>query len=119
MPYRNAGGHIFPHDVDAMDLMFLAVEKYPELHIVTCLNKTGKYMTLNRYEPTNACCYYLYTGNADPEIEFTDETSMEDWTDEEIAAREKAFKEFRESKYSPTQIAAVNFAIHAARKCEE
>lgn len=119
LPYRNAWGHIFPHDTDLMDLMFIAVEKHPELHIVTRLNKAGEFKTLNRYEPVNAKVHYLYTGNADPDIEFTDEFSIDDWTQEEIDAQERFLHEFRTKELSPIQVAAVNFAINAALKTSD
>jgi hypothetical protein len=110
MPYRNAAGHIFPNDVDLLDLMFMAVETHPELHVITVL-KDGR--TLNRYESENANVHYLYTGNADPEIEFTTEYRLDDWTSEEREESRKYFENFRNREFSPIEAAAVNFAINA------
>jgi hypothetical protein len=33
LPYRYAGGFIFPYDEDSVELMLLAVEKFPEIHV--------------------------------------------------------------------------------------
>ena len=113
LPFRNAGGHIFPDDEDLVDLMLIAVEKHPELHIVTCLDENGGYMTLNRYEPENAEAYYLHSGDSDPEIEFTDEVSLHDWTDEEIEEGQRRFERARNHKFTVVEMAALNFSIQA------
>jgi hypothetical protein len=110
LPYRNAGGFIFADDDDLVDSMLAAVERHPELHVVTYL-KGG--WVLNRYESENANVYYLYFGNADPEIEFSTEYRLDDWTQEELEKCEKWLEEFRNRKTTVEEVAAVNFALNA------
>jgi hypothetical protein len=116
LPYRNAAGHIFPDDTDAVDLMLIAVEKHPEIHIVTHLTKDANYLILNRYESHNARVHYLMTGNADPEIQSTQEVSLEDTFEEDHEGWEKFLEEFRTAEYTPVQIAAINFAMNSMLK---
>lgn len=110
LPYRNACGHIFPRDVDLVERMLEAAEKYPDVHVVTELNNGW---TVNRYQADNARCYYLYKGDADPELEFTNEFTLDDFTAEEIVASQKRDEEFSNRERKPVEIAAVNFAINA------
>lgn len=116
LPYRNAAGHIFPMDQDAVDLMLIAIENHPELHVVTHLNKTRDYQILNRYESEDARVHYLYTGNPDPEIVFTNEFRIDDWTEKELEAGQRWLNEVSKREYTPLEIAAVNFAVHVKIK---
>lgn len=110
LPYQNAAGHIFPRDIDLVERMLDAVEIYSDIHVVTSF-RDGT--LVNRYATGNVSSYHLYRGNADPTIEFTAEFSMDDWTAEEIAAGEKRNKEFRNRDFTPLEIAAINFGLHA------
>lgn len=116
MPYKNAGGHIFPRDIDLVEQMLDVAERCADVHVVTYF-KDGR--VANRYETENVSAYYLFTGNADPDIEFTTEFTMDDFTAEEIAASAKRDEEFRNRKFTPVEVAAINFAMNALLSREE
>jgi hypothetical protein len=107
---------IFAHQEDAIDLMLLAVEKFPEIHVVTQLNERGHFRLVNYYEPTDADAYYLYRGNPDPDIEFTEEFRIDDWSAEELEAMKDLEREEAARPLSTEQIAAINFAMNALLK---
>jgi hypothetical protein len=111
LPFRNAIGFIFPEDEDLVDLMFVAVERHPELHIVTNLDASEDYRIVNIYEPKNADTFQLYTGDPDPEIGFSQEFSLDDWTAEQRAEGKRRFQELGR-ELTTTQIVALNYAIH-------
>ena len=108
LPYRNAAGHIFPEDLDLVDMMQVVVEQHPELHIVTYLENGH---VVNYYETKDAWVYYLCAGNADPGIEFTEEYRYEDSTPEERERWQDFIAEWRDKPYSSEEISAINFAI--------
>lgn len=110
LPYRNGAGHIFPNDPDLVEMMLDAAERHSDVHVVTEL-KNG--WCVNRYEPNNADAHYLFTGNADPEIEFSKEFSNDDFSDEEIAELERQNAEFRTREFTPVELAAISFAFDA------
>jgi hypothetical protein len=67
MPYTNAGGILAERfNAGILDLMHVAVERYPEIHPVSFMRDGRVY---NRYLE-EAYFYILYFGNNNPEIEF-------------------------------------------------
>lgn len=108
LPYIGAAGTFLAEKLDLVDLMLAAVERHPELHIVTRLLDRR---IVNRYEPENASSYHLHLGNADPEIEFTREWSADDFTEEELARHDQTREEFRNTPLSTKEIAAVNWIL--------
>ena len=116
LPYRNAAGHIFPEDLDLVDMMLAVVEKHPELHIVTYLENGH---VVNYYETKDAWVYYLCAGNPDPEIEFNKEYRREDSTPGERAGWKKFIEAGRDKPYTPEQIMAINFAIQENSKLKK
>lgn len=108
LPYDGAAGTFFAEKHDHVDLMLAAVERHPEIHVVTSL-KDGR--ILNRYESENADYYYLHLGDADPDLEFTKEWREDDFTKEEWDRFDKMCEDFRSTPWSAQEIAAVNWAI--------
>jgi hypothetical protein len=67
MPYTNAGGILAERfNEGILDLMFLAVERFSEIHPVSVMRDGHVY---NRFTE-GAYFHLLYFGNNDPEIEF-------------------------------------------------
>lgn len=60
LPYDGAAGTFSAKNEDHVDLMLAALERHPEIHVVTYLKKGG---CVNRYEPENAYFYCLHLGN--------------------------------------------------------
>lgn len=108
LPYDGAIGAIYADKQDLVDLMHLALERHPELHVVTHFNNGT---AVNRYEEKNACAYFLHLGNADPEIEFSSHWSAADFTEEENLRHYEQNEEFLASERTPREIAAVNWAL--------
>ena len=116
LPFRNGAGFIFPDDEDLVDLMLIAVEKHPELHVVTWLDETKEFKMLNRFETENAHAYQLHTGNADPDIEFIDKVSIDDWTPEEIEGSQRRLERLLRREFTVVELAALNYSLHAKIK---
>lgn len=111
LPYRNASGMISAKDEDLVDRMLSAADTHSsDIHVLTKL-KSG--WIANRYKPDGASCYYLATGNSDPEIEFSCEWLEEDWTQEELDTYAQEQENFQKNPMIKEQIAAVNFAMNA------
>lgn len=108
LPYDGAAGTFFAKKTEHVDLMLAAVERHPEIHVVTYF-KDGS--AVNRYEPKNAYTHYLHLGNADPEIEFSKEWRADDYTDEEWERYNKRKEEFLNSPWTTEDIAAVNWML--------
>jgi hypothetical protein len=108
LPYDGAVGAIYAKKKDLVDLMHLALEQHPELHIVTHFHDGS---AVNRYEEKNALAYFLHLGNADPEIEFSRQWSADDFTDEEWQRHYEQNEKFLNSERTPQEIAAVNWAL--------
>lgn len=89
-------------------MMLAAVERHPEIHVVTHLNDGH---TLNRYEPENAFLYCLHLGNADPEIEFTEEWRADDYTAEQWERHFKRQEEDQNREWSTEEVAAVHWIL--------
>ena len=67
LPYTNAFGLLAErYDEGILDLMFLAIERFPEIHPVSAM-PDGRYV--NRFHEEARYCM-LYLGNNDPDIEF-------------------------------------------------
>ncbi len=114
LPYNGASGAFFPkQEPDSIDLMLAAVDRYfPEIHVVSIL-KGGN--TLNRYVE-DAEFYELYTGNTDPEIEFTPEILSSDYTEEEKESGRKMLEDFRNNPPDEMDVAAVNWLLQKVAK---
>ena len=114
LSYRNADGHFVPKDEDAVELMNLATERHPELHVLTYLDKSEDYRIVNYYEPKKSEAFYLYTGNPDPDIEFTKEFRLDDWTPEQLEEEKNYLERARHRKFTIVEIAAMNFSLNRA-----
>lgn len=108
LPYDGAVGSFQATNLDHVELMLLAVERYPELHVVTFFLDGS---AVNRYEPKDAFVYRLHLGNNDPTIEFTREWSADDFTKEQWRRSRQLLKEFRTQPWTAEQVAAVNWAV--------
>ncbi len=108
LTYNGGAGTFLAKRIEEVDLMLAAVERHPELHIVTTLCD-GR--TLNRYESKDADYYHLHLGNADPEIEFTDEWSASDYTQEQWARHQQMCEDFLKNPWTIEDIAAVNWIL--------
>ena len=108
LPYDGAAGTFFAKKIEHVDLMLAAVERHPEIHVVTYF-KDGS--AVNRYEPKNAYTHYLHLGNADPEIEFSKDWCADDYTDEEWAEHYRLNEEFLNSPWTTEDIAAVQWIL--------
>lgn len=109
LPYDGASGSIFAKNIEHVDLMLAALERHPELHVLTYL-KDGR--AVNRFEEVNAYTYRLHLGNADPDIEFSTEWSANDFTEEEWEQHYKRNEEYLNSERTTEEIAAVNWALN-------
>lgn len=109
LPYDGALGSIFAKNKDHVALMLAALERHPELHVLTYF-KDGR--AVNRFEVENAYTYSLLIGNADPNIEFNANWSADDFTDEEWQQHFKRNEEFLNSERTPEEIAAVNWTLN-------
>lgn len=76
--------------------MLSAVDRHPELHVVTHL-KNGQ--VVNRYQEEDAYVHRLHLGNADPEIEFSTEWSLDDFADDEIRIGKKTLLDLSDPNY--------------------
>lgn len=108
LPYDGALGTIFAKNIDHVDLMLAALERHPELRVMTYF-KDGS--AVNRFEEKNAYTYCLHLGNPDPDIEILDEWSADDFTEEEWEQHYKENEEYLNSERTPEEIAAVNWAL--------
>lgn len=113
LPYQGAAGTFSPNDEDSIELMLAAVDRHPELHVVTYLKSGG---VVNRMQRNNAFFYVLHLGNPDPEIEFSDEFSMNDYSPEQIKMGQEILREFNDPnrKASSQEVAAVRWMINEA-----
>lgn len=113
LPYDGASGVFLAQDPDAMDLMFAAAEKYyPEIHIISMMLNGYVY---NRYVE-KADGYFLCRGNTDPDLEFTNEWSDDDFTPEELARNRRLWEENLKAAPTAADIAAVNWMIQKHSK---
>ncbi len=83
LPYLGAGGSFSNATGEgSIDLMLAAVDcYYPNIHTVSLMpNGT----IFNRFIE-GATLYRLFTGNCDPDLEFTNEFSYSDFTKEELS----------------------------------
>lgn len=110
LPYDGAAGTFCPRCEEDVELMLDAVQRHPELHVVTYF-KSGH--VANRFVQEDALFYLLHSGNSDPEIEFTDEWSLSDDSPEQIKMGQEILSEFRDPNGIPTasEIAAVQWIM--------
>ncbi len=113
LPYQGAAG-LFGEAFgpDSIDLMLAAVERYfPEIHVVSIL-KCG--MVLNRFSE-DASFYKLYSGDTDPDIIFTSEFSLDDFSPEEIELDNRMNKELFDSQPTNAELNAIRWGLEKAR----
>jgi hypothetical protein len=91
LPFTNIAGTISRRESkEVIDSMLLAVEWYPELHIVSFMENDEIY---NRYVE-GARYYWLFRGDKDPDIMFTSVFSYDDFSHEEIDKMNQFYKDF-------------------------
>jgi hypothetical protein len=114
LPYNGASGTFFPkQEPDSIDLMLAAVDRYfPEIHVVSKITGGN---ALNRYVE-GADFYDLYTGNTDPDIEFTPEILSSDYTEEEKESGRKMLEDFHNNPPDEMDVAAVNWLLQKMAK---
>ena len=106
VPYDGASGMIFPYNIDHM---LAAVERFPELHVVSYYNA---FRGVNRF-CEDAAFYCLATGNADPNISFTLAVKLSDWTAKDFEEIEKAIHSIRTEPMEddPVMMATMNWIL--------
>ncbi len=116
LPYNGGTGGFLPKDEDGIELMLAAAEHFQDLHVVTIFADGS---AVNRYQPEgDISAFYLYTGNPDPEIEFSSEFSIDDWTPEQIEASQRRSREraMTPLTFGPIETAAINWSFDRMKK---
>ncbi len=116
LPYDGAVG-LFSNKSgpDSIDLMLAAVESYyPQIHPVSIMPNG---IVHNCYKE-DATCYMLFTGDCDPEIEFSNEFSLKDFPEDELIESRRINDDLWDTPPTIAELNAIQWRINKTYKCK-